>query len=251
MWHVDESNKDCELTVLVTGAARGIGRAVVEMLCKEKQMKVFGMDVLSCEVGTMTMGEGSEYTHIIADVNDKSAFPDLPPLNYVFNNAGTDAGGTDDLSVIDTNLFGAFNIEDKYLNPDAKGFGALIAVVNNCSICALGGQDERLYCASKGALLSYTYYLANKLSQWDVRVNAVSPGPITTNMTQRFLSNPECTRAVAEGTLLGCWGRPKSVAYAVKYLLLDAEFVTGTNLVVDGGEMAKHTFIREDYGRKR
>ena len=116
------------------------------------------------------------------------------------------------------------------------------SIVNISSISGLIGQQyvHAGYNASKGAVRIMTKSIALQYATDSIRVNSVHPGPIQTDMTKEVWSDPERRRRTEQITPLGRYGQPSDVAYAVLFLASDeAAFITGAELVVDGGFTAQ------------
>lgn len=223
--------------VLITGTSRGIGREAA-LLFVRNGFEVIGIDREESSIDI------PGYFHLVRDIRDKDKLPPINGITHIVNNAGV---LYDYEEPMQNNLYGAFNIEDVYVKPN---LGNLSSIVNISSIAALDGQDEREYTCSKGALISYTVYLANNLAPYGVRVNCLIPGACETEMNKLYIDDPEVYRRVGEQNLIGRWGRPEESARAIYFLCVDATFTTGETLLVDGGELIKNRYIRGK-GEKR
>jgi 3-oxoacyl-[acyl-carrier protein] reductase len=238
---------------LVTGSSRGIGRAIATRFARD------GYDVAvnyhtneeaAADTAEAVRDHGREATVVGADVSDPDAAARLVEtaveafdgLDHVVNNAGIDQHVyTADLSpaefdhVMDVNVNGAFAVTKAALSAlrDADGDPA---VTNVSSILAYTGAPvECHYASSKGALVSLTKSHAGDFAP-GIRVNAVAPGHVETDMTADRTEAER--REEREEVPLGRFGRPAEIADAVAYLR-DATFVTGETLHVNGGELMR------------
>lgn len=236
--------------VLVTGAARGQGRAEAERFVAEGAAVVL-TDVLDAE-GTAAAGElgdAAVYAHLdVTDAGQWAAAVDLAVerfgrLDTLVNNAGiylsTPLRDTDEATfrkVLDVNLVGAFlGLQAVLPALEAAGGGS---VVNVASVAGLRGiADSAAYASSKFGLRGLTKVAAVDLGPLGIRVNAVLPGVIRTPMTAETLAEREDT--IAAGLPLRRVGESLDVAGAVVWLASDAaSFVTGVDLPIDGGSTA-------------
>jgi 3-oxoacyl-[acyl-carrier protein] reductase len=236
---------------LVTGASRGIGAAIAKGLARD------GFDVAvnyaGDEAGATATAEtvtelGRRAAVLRADVSDEEAAAglveraeeELGPLDAVVLNAGITRDGLavrmkaeDWRAVIDTNLSGAFFVA----RPALRGMlrrraGSIVAVSSVVGITGNAGQVN--YAAAKAGMLGMVRSLAREAGSRGVRVNAVAPGYISTDMTAGLTD--EQRGAVLAATPLGRLGEPEDVASAVAFLVSDAAaFITGAVLSVNGG----------------
>lgn len=250
-------------TAVVTGGAQGIGAAVVQRLCDEG-CRVLIID-RSREHGVESTerlsAEGADVRFALADVSDDfgvaRAFDSIPrewePATLLVNLAagfvfkGLDATREDWQSVLDPTIIGLTTVIRTFVNrlPEAAA-GA--AVVNMASISAHIAQEGYLtYNTSKTAVLGVTRCLAQELAPRGVRVNSVSPGTVWNDNNARFhrdvlgLNRAEAEAAPEHGGrfLLQRFADPEEVAGPIVFLLSrDAGFITGTDLVIDGGYLA-------------
>jgi len=192
---------------------------------------------------------GGRAVAVQADVSDLDAADalferleeELGPVLVLVNNAGVRADGLspqiddeDWAKVIDTNLSAAFRLTRRALRPMIRGrFGR---VVNIASIVGAerANPGQANYAASKAGIIGLTKALARELGVRGVRVNAIAPGYITTELTD--VLTEEQTSLILGNTPLGRLGSPEDVAAAVRFLCSDeAAFITGDVLLVDGG----------------
>jgi 3-oxoacyl-[acyl-carrier protein] reductase len=234
---------------LVTGASRGIGRAIALELARS------GHRVACCassDGAKDTQAEieaaGGSAMAVRADVGDAdaldAAFKEIEeawgPVEILVNNAGVTADGlvarmSDDQwnDVLRTNLTGAFHTIRRATPKMMKGrWGRIINVSSVSGQAGAAGQAN--YAAAKAGLLGLTRAVARELAPRAITCNAVAPGPIVTAMTEGM---PAEWRAVMEATVpLGRLGSPEEVASVVGFLCSEpAGYVTGALVPVDGG----------------
>jgi NAD(P)-dependent dehydrogenase (short-subunit alcohol dehydrogenase family) len=171
-------------------------------------------------------------------------------LNILFNNAGIMHGQDDDAVSTDEAVW------DLTMNVNAKGvfFGCKYgipalrragggAIVNTASFVAVMGAatPQIAYTASKGAVLALTRELAVVHARENIRVNALCPGPLKTEMLMKFLDTDEKKQRRLVHIPIGRFGEAKEIARAALFLVSDdASFVTGTEFLVDGGITAAY-----------
>lgn len=241
-------------TVLVTGASRGIGRAIAERLAAEGY-RVFANDLQAREseladlIATVE-ANGGKCEIIYCDVSDSSSVEAMAQdllaragrLDILVNNAGIRSVHTaqniepdewDRMFAVNTK--GTFLVTRAFLSHFV--FNGRGRVINIASIGGkLGGPTETHYCASKGAVVNFTQGLAREVAKNGVTVNAVCPGVIATDMGRTHIEDPETLRKVLEKTAMGRVGNPEDVVGAVAFFASDdASFITGQSLNVDGG----------------
>lgn len=234
---------------LVTGAGRGIGRAVSDALAEA------GAEVTLCarsadeiDRACRELGErGFAARPLVADVTDVRGFGDtiaaLPAFDIFVNNAGTnrpkplaDVTEDDYDAVMGLNvkaaIFAAQAVTRVMLAEAVRG-----SVINMSSQMGhVGAANRTIYCASKWALEGFTKALAVELGAAGIRVNTVAPTFIETPMTRPFLANEEHRRQIVSKIKLGRLGQPSDVVGAVIFLASEASaLMTGSALVVDGG----------------
>ena len=238
-------------SALVTGGSRGIGRAIVELFAEEGARVTFfyrdNADAAQDVVAKMR-DAGHDVEAERVDVTDKAACSAATErladrtgrIDVLVNNAGvirdnplTGLDDDDIKVVLDTNVGGVFNVTRAvvpYMVMQRAG-----CIVNLSSVAGdKGGRGQTNYAASKGAVNAFTRALAVELAPRRIRVNAVAPGVIDTEMSQRVrdMAGDEAKARI----LLKRYGTAQEVAYAVWFLASDyANYVTGQVFHIDGG----------------
>lgn len=225
--------------VLITGGTRGIGRKTAELF-KKSGYSVFVTYEKSSDEAKKLKSDG--ISAIKADVSDIEAMEsvrnEIGTVDVLVNNAGISYWGLlSDMTqaqwkrVIDVNLTGTFNCI-KVFSPDMvnKKRGAIINLSSMWGVT--GGSCEAAYSAAKAGIIGLTKALAKELGPSGVRVNAVAPGVIKTDMTKN-LSEVDLN-SLAEETPLGIIGTAEDIAEGILYLA-KARFVTGEILNINGG----------------
>lgn len=238
-------------TALVTGAGKGIGRAVALELAKS------GMNVVvhynaskenAEETSRLCREEGVESFCLQADISQekqcehlvKSAVEQAGGLHVLVNNAGITKDGLfirmrekDFDDVINANLKGAFFVS-KYASSFMlkQRYGRIVNISSISGVSGNAGQAN--YSASKAGLIGLTKTLAKELGKKGILVNAVAPGFVETDMTA---SLPDKVRDfILQNTAVGYMARPEDIAFAVKFLAAEENrYITGQVLCVDGG----------------
>ena len=230
-------------TAVVTGGTRGIGGAVSRVLFSA------GWHVIAATVSPQeieTFDGPSEIDLRLLDVTDNNSvntlFSSVDQLDGLVNCAGILQRGAEyDLEVfqkvIDVNLTGTMRccVAAEPLLSQSNG-----AIVNLASMLStFGGPLVPAYSASKGGIAQLTKALAGHWAENGIRVNAVAPGWIETEMTQGLRDAPERADTILKRTPMNRWGRAEEVGNLVKWLLSEeASFVTGSIYPVDGGYKA-------------
>src|SRR5881392_2090652 len=246
-------HKDFEGKVaLVTGGSRGIGRAAVVRLAEggaKVAIAYAGNDAAAAEASQAATTAGAAAVHLLKfDVADPAAcqkaveetVEKLGALHVLVNNAGISIDGLilrykpEDLRrTLQVDLESAFHLSKAAARPMMKQKHG--SIVNLTSVVGeQGNAGQTAYSMAKAGLIGLTKSLARELGSRNIRVNAVSPGWIETDMTKEL---PEAAKkAMAEGASLGRAGNAREVAEAIAFLASDrAAFITGEVLRVNGG----------------
>lgn len=248
---------------IVTGATAGMGRAAAELFAQEgaKVVMCGRREGLGQEIVDLIKSRGGEATFVTADVAKaddvkrvvEAAVGAYGRLDVLFNNAGIDSGLMDDPTqeseddwdrVIDVNLKGTF-LGIKYAVPEMRKAGGG-SIINNSSVndSQAGAASTTSYHASKGGVTALTKKAAVVYAADNIRVNAVNPGPIATEMVDISwdeLSDPDTIETRLRLQPMRRMGHPMDVAYAALYFASDeSAFVTGATLIIDGGQAAAY-----------
>jgi 3-oxoacyl-[acyl-carrier protein] reductase len=227
---------------LVTGASKGIGRAIAQELSRAGADVVIGYRSGKDEAEQLAAELGARAVQ--ADVSSaedaKRLVEEAGDVDVLVNNAGLTRDGllarmSDDdwRTVIDTNLSSVFYTCRAVTRPMMKKRAG--SIVNVSSIVGLHGNwGQTNYGASKAGIIGFTKSLARELGSRNVRANVVAPGYVNTRLTD--VLPEEAQQAMLANTPLGRLGDPEDVAGAVRFLCSDeASFITGEVLLVDGG----------------
>ncbi len=225
---------------LITGGSRGIGAATVRAFVGAGYTVSFFYE--KNEAAAQALADETGAVPIRCDVADTQAVAKaveaLPPVDVLVNNAGiSHVGLISQISPAEWDRLFAVNVKGIY-NTVRAVLPAMLqkkagAIVNVSSMWGQAGAScEAAYSATKGAVIALTQALARELGPSGIRVNAVSPGVIDTEMNANL--SPEDRAALAAETPLERVGTPEEVAKAILYLA-EASFVTGQNLPVNGG----------------
>ena len=237
---------------VVTGASRGIGRAIALKLAARGARVVVNYqknaDAAAGRWWTRSGAAGGEATAVQADVSKfdeaqalvKAAIETFGRLDIVVNNAGTTRDNLialmkeDDWDVVlATNLKSAWNMCKAATRPMMKQrYGRIVNITSVSGLAGQGGQSN--YSASKAGMIGLTKALAKELGARNITVNAVAPGFVPTDLTST--TPDELKEMMLKMTPLGRYGTGEDIANAVAFLVSDeASYITGQTLSVDGG----------------
>jgi NAD(P)-dependent dehydrogenase (short-subunit alcohol dehydrogenase family) len=244
---------------LITGGSSGIGRETALLFAQEgAAVVVADINEAAKETVELIEKQGGKAAYIRTDVSKASdcenmvAFAEqtFGKLNIIFNNAGI--MHSDDDNAITTEE----SVWDLTMNINVKGvfFGCKYAIpalrragggsiINTASFVALLGAatPQIAYTASKGAVLSMSRELAVIHARENIRVNALCPGPLRTELLMKFLNTEEKKQRRLVHIPMGRFGEAKEMAFAALYLASDeSSYVTGTEFLVDGGITAAY-----------
>ncbi|WP_299667736.1 SDR family oxidoreductase [uncultured Ruegeria sp.] len=228
---------------LVTGGTRGIGAGVARSLA-EAGWSVIAASASQSELDAFVPQDGIKVQTL--DVTDQvsvdTVFSDLTRLDALVNCAGILLRGEEyDIDVfakvLDVNLTGTMRC-CLAAHPLLAKTGGVI--VNTASMLStFGGPLVPAYSASKGGVAQLTKALAGRWAEDGIRVNAIAPGWIDTEMTEGLREDPARTAGIMARTPMKRWGKPEEVGALVQWLLSEnASFVTGSIYPVDGGYLA-------------
>lgn len=240
---------------VVTGAGSGIGRACAERLAEQgAAIALLDSNENSvAETATQIASAGGSALALAVDVTDEAsvghaldeASRQLGEPSILVNAAGIivrkdllDSTVEEWRRVLDVNLTGYFILLKTVIpRMRAAGGGSIVQIA---SIAGHIGYGFSSYTAAKGGVLALTKQLAGELAEDGIRINSVSPGVVRTGLNRDTLGIPAIVQATTQSIPVGRLGEPRDVAAAVCFLAgPEASFVTGTDLVVDGGMVSK------------
>ncbi|WP_157016449.1 SDR family NAD(P)-dependent oxidoreductase [Mesorhizobium xinjiangense] len=243
---------------IVTGAAGGIGYAIAERLLREKAKVIIAdIDAQKGQKAERDLAPLGEVRFVKADVAKRldvhnlvaAAVDTFGDIDILVNNAGV-VHGADFLDikeedfdrVMDINLKGSFltgQAVARHMVERVKAGGAVGSIVNMSSVNAVFGLPNQVpYSVSKGGVNQLTKVMALSLAPYGIRVNAIGPGSIMTDMLSSVNSDPAARNRILSRTPLGRVGEPSEIASIAAFLASDdASYITGQTIYADGGRL--------------
>jgi 3-oxoacyl-[acyl-carrier protein] reductase len=214
------------MNVLITGTARGIGKATAEKFIASGH-RVIGIDILPAAI------HSERYAHFTADVF-ADALPNVGGVEVLINNAGVQNSNRD----IDVNLKGAIRVTEKYAMQSK-----IKSVLFIASASASTGAEFPEYAASKGGLVAYMKNVALRVAQYGATSNSLSPGGVLTELNDHVISSPELWEQIMAETLLPKWATAEEIAEWAYFVTVQNRSMTAQDILIDNGEAAKSNFI--------
>lgn len=233
-------------TILITGASSGIGKSIaIECSKLGAKLVILGRNELRLN-DTFSLLAGHGHVVICVDLNDYEAvtnkFSEIPLLNGVVYCAGIQKSSpvknidsSEFLEVMQTNLFSTSFLNTKLLQEKKIAKNASLVFISSTASGIVAEAGNAMYSASKGAISAYAKVVALELSSRKIRVNCIAPAMVKTELLDSISVEKEQLEIDEQRYPFG-YGEPLDVAYAAIYLLSDAsKWVTGTNIILDGG----------------
>lgn len=250
--HISLSGK----IALITGASKGLGKAMALALSDAgATIALVSRDATKLQnVKQEIEASGGKAYVFLADVSqeqnvqqlESEVSTQLGKVQILINNAGInirknliDFSLDEWRSVIDTNLTSVFLMCRAFVpHMRGTGYGRILNLTSIMSHVSLPGRSA--YSSSKTALLGLIRALALELAAEGITVNGISPGPFGTDINTAVMQNPEANSQFLANIPVGRWGQPEDIGELARYLCSDAaSFITGTDIVIDGGWCAR------------
>ena len=241
---------------VVTGASKGLGRQMAESLAAggAKVALVARSQELLERVAEGIRSAGGVAEPVVADVTDESAAAEvasqvqekLGVCDILINNAGiNNRKAVDDFTLAEWNEILGVNLTGPFLMSRAfvpgmkeKKWGRILNMTSIMSHVSLPNRTG--YSTTKAGLIGFTKSLALELAPYGVTVNGISPGPFATEMNKPLIEDPEKNKMFLERIPIGRWGQVHEIGALAAFLCSnDAGFITGTDIVIDGGWIAQ------------
>ena len=214
------------MKILITGTSQGIGKAIAEHFLAK------GHDVIGIDRQEASLTTG-QYTHVICDIINFDDLPEIPEVEVLINNAGTQNEGD-----IDTNLKALIRITEKYgVQPNIK------SILNIGSASGHTGSEFPEYCASKGGVIAYTKNVALRVAPFGATCNSLDPGGVETPLNRCVMEDPALWQEIMDQTPLKRWATTEEIARWAYFLTVENTFCTGQSIIVDGGESINSHFV--------
>lgn len=228
---------------LVTGASRGIGKAIAEKLAQQNYF-VIGTATSASSAEQISIYLGGNGKGMVLNVADPSSIESLAEqvenVDILVNNAGITRDGLlmrmkdeDWLELLQTNLTGTYRMSKTFLRGmTKKRFGRIINI--GSVVGSMGNAGQTNYCSAKAGVIGFSKALAKEVANRGVTVNVVAPGFIATDMTE--VLTPEQKQRILDQIPAGRLGSVEDVANAVAFLASEeASYITGTTMHINGG----------------
>jgi NAD(P)-dependent dehydrogenase (short-subunit alcohol dehydrogenase family) len=250
------SGKLAGRAAVITGASKGLGKAIAVALAAEgARVALVARDRERLDaVTTEIAATGGSATAFPADITDEAQVRSIEgaivdafgAVNILVNNAGINIRKPvpeftldEWRSVMDTNVTAAFLMCRSFIpHMTGAGYGRILNMASTMARVSL--PLRAAYSASKAALVGMTRAMALELAPERITCNSISPGPFATEMNRALIDSGEASALLVGNTPLGRWGRVEEVGQLAVYLCSDdAGFITGADLLIDGGWCAK------------